>query len=102
MAVDGTDCRILELSPFDTKWYSHKFNGPGVRYEVDVSIGNGHVTWIDGPFPCGTYLDIKVFNSDLKKRLLSDEQFIADRGDKNQSCVYRVKNYEGVSSRLLA
>lgn len=100
MKVGGTDCRILDPSPFNTKCYSYKFNGPDVCYEVCISIGNGQVAWIIEPFSCGTYLHIKRFNSYLEKILLSDEQCIADRGYASQSCVYRVNNYEGVSSRL--
>lgn len=26
----------MEPSPFDPKWFSHKFVGPGLRYEVGV------------------------------------------------------------------
>ena len=54
ISVDGTDCRIYEPEPFDTKWYSHKFNGPGLRYEIGVCIVSGNIdalkrnihTWI--------------------------------------------------------
>jgi hypothetical protein len=38
MSVDGTDCPVHEPWPFDTKWYGQKLNGPGVKYEVGVSI----------------------------------------------------------------
>jgi len=30
VSVDGTDFRIQEPIPFDAKWFSHKFNGPGL------------------------------------------------------------------------
>lgn len=33
MSVDGTDCPVYEPWPFDPKWFSKKFNGPGVKYE---------------------------------------------------------------------
>ena len=35
---DGTDFSIYEPSPFQQIWYSHKFKGPGIRYEVGVTI----------------------------------------------------------------
>lgn len=102
MTIDGTNCHIFEQSPFDTKLYTHKCNPPDVRYELGVSIGNGNVMWVNEPFTCAPYPDRKTFDFDLKKRLLSDEQFIADRTYKSQSFVNPVKNYDRVSSRLLA
>ena len=29
ISLDGTDFNIQEPSPFDPKWFSHKFEGPG-------------------------------------------------------------------------
>jgi hypothetical protein len=40
--VDGTDFRINEPTDFSTKWFSHKFKGPGLRYEVAISIKGGY------------------------------------------------------------
>lgn len=102
MTVDETDCLILELYPFGSIWYSHKFNGPGVRYEVGLPIVNGHVGWVNGPFHCGSQSDIKIFNSYLKDTLLSGEKVIAHKVYTIPSCVCRVKHYEGLSSSLLA
>ena len=34
ISLDGTDFRIPEPTVFDPKWFSHKFNGPGLRYEI--------------------------------------------------------------------
>ena len=69
ISVDGTDCRICEPSPFSSKWYSHKFNGPGLRYEVAVSISTGHLVWAYGPFPCGSHPDISIFKLRLAEKL---------------------------------
>lgn len=41
VTVDGTDFRINEPTDFSTKWFSHKFKGPGLRYEVAISIKGG-------------------------------------------------------------
>jgi hypothetical protein len=38
VTVDGTDFRINEPTDFSTKWFSHKFKDPGLRYEVAISI----------------------------------------------------------------
>jgi hypothetical protein len=53
--LDGTDFRIQEPSPFDRKWFSHKFHGPGLRYEVALSIKTGNIVWVNGGVPCGEY-----------------------------------------------
>lgn len=80
VSVDGTDCRIMEQSPFDPKWYSHKFHGPGVRYKVAVSIQKGWIVWINGPYPCGSYPDIRIAREALVFELQDWEFYIADGG----------------------
>ena len=57
---DVTNFRIQEPTPFSKRWYSHKFKGPGLRYEIAVSIEDGDL-WTNGPFPAGQYPDLKVF-----------------------------------------
>ena len=54
LTVDGTDVPVMEPWPFDSKWFSKKFNGPAVKYEVGVSIYNGFTCWINGPFVAST------------------------------------------------
>jgi len=51
VSVDGTDSRISEPSPFSATWYSHKFHGAGLRYEVGLSISTGQIVWVNGAFP---------------------------------------------------
>ena len=81
--MDGTDFQINEPTPFDRKWYSHKFNGPGVRYEIGISIATGHIVWVNGPFCCGRWPDIKIAKKHLVKRLDRHERVIADSGYRN-------------------
>jgi hypothetical protein len=66
LTVDGTDFRIQEPSPFWRGWYSHKFRGPGLRYEVALNIQNGWICWVKGPFAPGPWPDIKIFRGWLK------------------------------------
>lgn len=80
VSVDGTDFRIQEPMPFDRKWFSHKFNGPGVRYEVGISIASGDIVWTNGPFPCGEWNDLKIAKSKLHNNLLEGELYVADSG----------------------
>ena len=81
ISVDGTDCPIQQPTPFWKGWYSHKFKGPGLRYEVAVSIQSSNIVAINGPYPCGQYPDITIFRSSLKE-ILEDagERAEADKG----------------------
>lgn len=74
-SVDGTDFRIQEPSPFDTKWYSHKFNSSSLRYEIAVCTG-GNIVWCHGPFPAGSRPDDQIFRSKLASHVLDDSPLI--------------------------
>ena len=80
ISVNGVDFRISEPKPFDSKWYSHKFKGPGVRYEVGMCIRTGWIVWVNGPFPCGSWPDLKIAQEWLFKKLEDGEKVIADGG----------------------
>ena len=80
VTIDGTDFRIKEPSPFDPGWYSHKFKGPGVRYEVGVCIATGWIVWLNGPYMAGRWPDIKIANDLLHIALDHGERYIADKG----------------------
>lgn len=64
MTVDGTHFAIHEPNPFDERWYSHKYNGAAVAYEVVVCIQTGRIVWINGPFP-GSWHDLDIFHNDF-------------------------------------
>ena len=80
VSVDCTDFRIQEPTIFWKGWYSHKFKGPGLRYEVAVSLKTGYIVWVNGPFACGVWPDIKIFRSSLKTFLDPFERVEADDG----------------------
>lgn len=77
MSVDGTDCRVAEPTPFNSKWYSHKFNGPGLRYEAGVTVETANIASVHGPFPCGAYPDVKISRSGFLRTV---EAFIVNGG----------------------
>ena len=87
VSVDGTDCPICELSPFDPAWYSHKINGPAVRYEIALSVETAKIVWTNGPWPCGAFSDLLIFRTGLKKMLDIDEFVVGDRGYADERCV---------------
>lgn len=89
VSLDGTDFRIMEPKPFNRKWYSHKFKGPGLRYEIGVSIGSGHIVWQHGPFPCGSWPDSKI----------AKECYIHDA---NNEITLADKGYRGIGNFKIA
>jgi len=80
VTVDGVDFQIYEPSPFDSKWYSHKFGRSGLRYEIAVCIKTGKIVAFNGPFECGSWSDLKIFRSRLKSCLGKGETVVADKG----------------------
>ena len=89
VVVDGTDCPIYEPKktdftndlPWDTKWYSYKFGGAGLRYEIATNIITGDIVWVYGPFPAGHWSDKLIFKLKLEKLLLqAGELAIVDKG----------------------
>lgn len=79
VSVDGTDCPVFEPWPFDTKMYSHKTNGPALKYEVAVAISTGFIVWVNGPFKGGKG-DAQIFQEGLKELLYEDENVEVDHG----------------------
>jgi hypothetical protein len=51
-----------------------------VRYEVAVCIKTGDIVWINGPFPCSDWPDIKIFRQALQYELAENERVEADDG----------------------
>lgn len=92
--MDGTDCRISEPAPFNTAWFSHKFKGSGLRYEIAISLDTGHILWCNGPFPCGSHPDVKIFRLGLKNILDENEVVTTDRGYSDESCLKNVEDHQ--------
>jgi len=84
MSVDGIDCPVNEPWPFDKKWHSHKFNGPGVKHEVGVCIRTGFTVWAHGPFVASVG-DATIFKETLADLLVDDEGVEVDQGHKGHN-----------------
>jgi len=86
VTVDGTDFQIQEpkredgKKGVDKRWYSHKFKGAGLRYEIAVAIYSDHIVWVNGPFPCGDYSDLKIYKEKglAEKLIAAGERCVAD------------------------
>ena len=79
ITIDGTDCPIEEPKPFNKKYFSHKFHGPGLKYEIGVGITTGWICWYNGPFPCGNS-NLRIARVGLVRYLLEGEMILADGG----------------------
>lgn len=89
VTVDGTDFRILEPTPFNKVWFSHKrkIKGPALRYEIAISIATGDIVWYNGPFPPGKCNDHTIFTFKLRNLLGLGEKIVADKGYKGDTKV---------------
>lgn len=70
----------METKPFNEKFYSHKFNGPGLRYEVGLNIRTGHIVWTNGGYPCGDYSDLTVARQAYVFLVNDNERTLSDKG----------------------
>lgn len=84
MSIDGTDFRIQEPQPFDAMWYSHKFHGAGLRYELAVCIRTGHIVWAYGGKPCGAWPDLRLARDSFVEFLDEGEKAVADKGYRDE------------------
>jgi DDE superfamily endonuclease len=79
ISLDGVDCMIEEPMPFNKKYYSHKRNSAGVKYEIGICIRTGWIVWFNGPFPAGNP-DICVARIGVVNYLEPQEKILADGG----------------------
>jgi len=80
ITLDGTDFRIYEPSPFNPCWFSHKFNGPALRHEIGVCIQTGEIVWISGPYPAGSWPDLRIARDWIIYEIEEGEMILADGG----------------------
>ena len=81
--VDGTHFLIEDIHTADgsvnTSYWSHKFNHPGLSYEIAIAIFSDQIVWVNGPFPAGMS-DLQIFKKKGLSTLLIDakEKAVAD------------------------
>ena len=91
-STDGTDMTICEPHPFSKSWWSHKSNGPALRYELSIAVGCSKIVWVHGPFRAGSWPDVKIFKKGLRQVLhFYGEMTIADGGYKGLENWIQVK-----------
>ena len=101
LSVDGVDFEIKEPGYTNgtedeyRMWYSHKFSGPGLRYEIGVCIQTGEIVWVAGPFPPGQFTDLMIFDLGLKQELDVGEMVEVDAGYLGPGPVRTPDDYNG-------
>lgn len=85
MSLDGVDFPINEPHPISPKWYSHKFKGSGLRYEIGLCIKTGEIVWKNGGYPCGDWPDINIAKHLFVHFLEPGEKALADKGYRDNS-----------------
>ena len=77
VTVDGADSRCEMY--FNRRFFGHKFNGSGLKYEVAVCIATGDIVWINGAFRCGEN-DFNILRQAIVGALEEGEMIEADNG----------------------
>lgn len=98
-SVDKTDCKIHNPTPFNSKWFLHKFCGPRVKCKVGISINTRNVVWVHGPFACETWPDINIFKQKLAAVILDDKEVVTDGAYQHVKCI--TPDNVGVSQKSL-
>lgn len=84
-------------------WYSHKFKGPGLRYEIGLNIRTGFIVWAFGGYPCGEYPDLKLSRELYVLSVKPGEKTLADKGYKDSN-FFILPNQQNktIHSRIMA
>ena len=101
ISIDGTHFMINKPIPFSEKWFSHKFNGPGLSYEIGICIATGDIVWYNGPFQASVP-DITIFRSKLKGLLLPGEKALGDGTYLDIKCVSKKDGLNYIHRRAMA
>lgn len=83
------------------QWYSHKFNGPGVAYEVAVHVRADKIVWISGTFKAGVS-DLSIFRQEngLKEKIPIGKKLIADNGYIGEAQLSTPNAFDSVAVKL--
>jgi hypothetical protein len=94
MSIDGIHCPISEPHQMpSSKWYSHKYNHPGLTYKLGLRIYDNQPAWINGPFPSGKH-DVTIFRKQngLKSQIPDGKLLIGDQGYAGKGQVVSIRS----------
>jgi hypothetical protein len=65
----------------DARWYSHKFHGPSVAYELGIAICSNQLVWIKSPFKAAEH-GITLFGKPdgLMSKIPAEKRVIGNSG----------------------
>lgn len=86
-SLHGVDFKVMVPLPEGSQreWYSNKFKGSGLRYEVGLNIQTGDIVWTNGGHPCGLYTNLKLARESYVHSVGAGERTFADKGYKDKA-----------------
>jgi len=88
ISVDGVHCRFHEVKhptlSKDPAMFSHKYNGPGLAYELALHVYENRLVWMNGPKKPKND-DYGIYKSALRKKIPPGKKAITDRGYKSNT-----------------
>ena len=81
--IDRIHFWICNLFPFSKKYYSHKFEGPVLTYEITLGICSRDIVWAHGGYLEGKYPDYKmactafvyILDRELNNHVIADAKY---------------------------
>jgi len=104
-SVDGVQCRFHEMKHLhlskDPGLFAHKFNGPGLGYELALSLFEDKLVWLKGPYRPGEFNDRSMFESELRGKIPAGKKVVADGGYRKKGGDPKVSTTNAHDSREL-
>lgn len=85
-SINRTHFRRCEKYSFFSKFYSHNFNEPGLRYKLLLKLSEDTILWKIDPFHCGTFPDQNIFRGNLKTKLSHGDGVICEKRYSSVNC----------------
>lgn len=60
--------------------FAFKFNGPGLGYELALSLFSSDLVWLKGPYPPGAISERAHYENDLHQKIPDGKKAISDGG----------------------
>jgi len=77
-----------DYSGFNRAKYSHKYDGPGIRWLLTLSTATGLILNLSGPYLPGIFPDLSIYRSRIKPFLLDGEFVLNDLGFRgDETCI---------------
>lgn len=76
---DCADFHINEPRPFEPKWKSVKFNGPGLKYLIAIAIYSNNICFTAGPYPA-TESESTITKQTLLRHIPRRDPIEVDKG----------------------